>query len=116
MTDRSTWKKRERQIAAFFGGKRTPLSGGNSGGTRGDVIHPSLYVEAKLRKKHSVVSLWDDTAKQAKKEGKIPVICLCEKNRKNFWVLVHSDDLAEVSHVASIAFLSKMRDEDIAGE
>ena len=47
----------------------------------------------KLKKKHSVISLWDETAELAKKEGKTPVIALCEKNRPGFWVMVHSSDL-----------------------
>ena len=32
----------------------------------------------------------------AKKEGKTPVIALCEKGRAGFWVMVHSDDLDKV--------------------
>jgi len=40
-----------------------------------------------------VVSLWDKTNKLAKKEGKTPVIALCEKERPGFWVMVHSSDL-----------------------
>ena len=87
------WKKRERDVAGYFKGMRTPLSGGNGKVTRADVIHDSLFIECKLRAKHAVVSLWDDTAKLAKLEGKIPVIALCEKNRPGFWVMVHSSDL-----------------------
>ena len=29
----------------------------------------------------------------AKKEGKTPVVALCEKGRAGFWIMVHSDDL-----------------------
>ena len=93
MTARRTWKKRESNVADFFQGQRTPLSGGNSKITRSDVIHEDLFIECKLRAKHTVVSLWDDTAKLAKEEGKTPVIALCEKNRPGFWVMVHSSDL-----------------------
>ena len=60
------WKKRERDVAQYFNGKRTPLSGGNGKVTRADVIHDDLFIECKLRAKHTVVSLWDDTAKIAK--------------------------------------------------
>ena len=88
------WKKRERDVAGYFKGMRTPLSGGNGKVTRADVIHDSLFIECKLRAKHAVVSLWDDTAKLAKLEGKTPVIALCEKNRPGFWVMVHSSDLS----------------------
>ena len=95
------WKKRERNVAKYFGGERNALSGGNSKITRADVIHPRLFIECKLRAKHTAVSLWDDTAKLAKNEGKTPVIALCEKNRPGFWIMVHSDDL------------KKIRDEDL---
>ena len=87
------WKKRERDVAGFFDGKRTALSGGNGKITRADVMHDKLFIECKLRAKHTVISLWDDTAKLAKNEDKTPVIALCEKNRPGFWVMVHSSDL-----------------------
>jgi len=96
MTARGTWKRREREIAHFFGGERTPLSGGNSKHTRGDVIHDKLYVEVKYRAKHSAVQLWDDTHKKAIEESKIPVVCLCEKGREGFWILCHSEDFVKI--------------------
>jgi len=96
MTARRTWKQRESDVANFFKGERTPLSGGNSKVTRADVIHDKLFVECKLKKKHTVVTLWDNTAKLAKIEGKIPVVALCEKNRPGFWVMVHSTDLEKI--------------------
>ena len=95
MTNKA-WKQRERDVASFFKGQRNALSGGNSKVTRADVIHKKLFIECKLRAKHSVVSLWDDTAKLAKIEGKIPVVALCEKNRAGFWIMVHSSDLEEL--------------------
>ena len=51
------------------------LSGGNGKVTRADVIHDDLFIECKLRAKHTVVSLWDDTAKLAKTEGKTTSYC-----------------------------------------
>ncbi len=96
MTARGTWKRREREIAHYFGGERTPLSGGNSKHTRGDVIHDKLYIEVKYRAKHSTITLWDDTQGKAKQEEKTPVVCLCEKGREGFWIVVHSDDLAKL--------------------
>ena len=93
------WKKRERDVAGYFKGMRTPLSGGNGKITRADVIHDSLFIECKLRAKHTVVSLWDDTAKLAKLEGKTPVIALCEKNRPGFWVMVHSSYLDQLKKI-----------------
>ena len=96
MTSRRTWKQRESDVAKYFKGERTPLSGGNSKITRADVIHDKLFIECKLKKKHTVVTLWDDTAKLAKIEGKIPVVALCEKNRPGFGVMVHSTDLEKI--------------------
>ena len=96
MTARRTWKQRETDVANFFGGQRTPLSGGNSKITRSDVIHDELYIECKLKKKHSVVSLWDETKKLAKLEGKTPIVALCEKERPGFWIMVHSNDLQKL--------------------
>ena len=93
------WKKRASAVAGYFKGMRTPLSGGNGKVTRADVIHDSLFIECKLRAKHAVVSLWDDTAKLAKLEGKTPVIALCEKNRPGFWVMVHSSDLGSLKKI-----------------
>ena len=98
------WKKRERDVASYFNGMRTSLSGGNSKVTRADVIHDSLFIECKLRAKHTVISLWDDTAKLAKLEGKTPVIALCEKNRPGFWIMVHSSDFDKVNTVEIIPF------------
>ena len=46
-----------------------------------------------LKKKHAVISLWDETKKLADLEKKTPVIALCEKYRKGFWIIIHSDDL-----------------------
>tara|TARA_B100000700_G_scaffold275661_1_gene321654 strand:- start:569 stop:880 length:312 start_codon:yes stop_codon:yes gene_type:complete len=96
VTARRTWKKRESDVASFFKGTRTPLSGGNSKVTRADVIHDQLFIECKLKKKHTVVTLWDSTADLAKTEGKTPVVALCEKNRPGFWLMVHSDDLEKL--------------------
>jgi hypothetical protein len=66
------------------------LSGGNGKVTRADVIHEDLFIECKLRAKHTAISLWDDTAKLAKEEGKTPVIALCEKIDQVFglWFIV----------------------------
>ena len=40
------WKKRERDVAGYFNGLRTPLSGGNGKITRADVIHDNLFIES----------------------------------------------------------------------
>ena len=101
MTARRTWKKRESNVADFFQGRRTPLSGGNSKITRSDVIHEDLFIECKLKKKHTVITLWDATKKLAVKEGKTPVIALCEKERPGFWIMVHSSDLEKLNKIKS---------------
>jgi hypothetical protein len=90
------WKQRERQLARFFGGVRNPLSGGSSRHTKGDIIHPILYAELKCREKHSAVTLWDDTAKKAKKEGRVPVVAMVEKNRPDMWLLIKTTDALTV--------------------
>ena len=89
------WKRMERQVASFFGGKRCPVLGTE---TSADVDHPTLYIECKKRKKHSVITLWDNTKRRAKAEGKdkTPVVCLSENGRPGFWIVVHSDDLIKL--------------------
>ena len=99
------WKNRERLVARFFGGVRNALSGINSKVTHSDVVHDSLFIECKLRAKHTAIKLWDDTKVLADKEKKTPVIALCEKNRPGFWIMVHSDDFEKVSGEIDINYL-----------
>jgi hypothetical protein len=87
------WKAFERRVARFFGTERNALSGGNSKLTRSDSLHPKLFIECKQRKRFAAVRLWDDTKRLAHHENKTPVVCLSEKGRPGFWILVHSDDL-----------------------
>ena len=101
------WKQRERNIAKYFNGTRNALSGGNSKITRADVIHPNLFVECKLRKKHSAIKLWEDTNELAKKENKTTVVALCEANRKGSWLVIHSDDLDKIIDERNIAKSSR---------
>ncbi len=93
-----TWKNIERKIARFFGAERNPLSGGNGGHSRSDSLHERLFIEVKYRVSHSAVTLWRDTAEKAKKEDKIPVVCLSEKGKQGFWVMCHSEDLTAVAN------------------
>ena len=106
------WKNRERLVSKFFGGIRNALSGINSKVTHSDVIHDRLFIECKLRAKHSAVKLWDDTKILADKEKKTPVIALCEKNRPGFWIMVHSDDFEKVSKELSDKKNISKEDED----
>jgi hypothetical protein len=102
MSDK-TWKARERKIAAFFGCKRTPLSGGNSGHTRSDSLHDLLFIEQKHRKRHAVINLWKATKELADNENKIPVVTLSEKGRHGFYIMCHSSDLVAVANQRTIA-------------
>lgn len=95
MADKA-WKAFERRVARFFKTERNALSGGNSKVTRSDTLHPKLFIECKQRQKFAAVSLWDETKQLANKEGKTPVVCLSEKNRSGFWILVHSDDFLKL--------------------
>lgn len=90
---RSTWKAGERRVASIFGSRRNPLSGGNSGVTRSDSRHDTLFIEAKHSKKHAVWTLHDATKVLAKKEKKIPVIALLRLNSPGVIFCVHSDSL-----------------------
>ena len=87
MSDK-TWKAVERRVAKLFGTRRTPLSGGNDSRTRSDSLHPSLFIETKHRKQHSVVSLWYAVAKLAAKEKKLPVVVLAERRRHRLFAVV----------------------------
>lgn len=102
---KKTWKAVERKVASFFGAKRTPLSGGNSGHTRSDTLHDILFVETKYRKVHSAVQLWHKTAKLAAKENKIPVVALVEKGQRGFWLLIHAGDLTAVGNQRLVAMM-----------
>ena len=75
------------------------MSGGNSKHTRSDTLHPKLYVETKSKQKHTVVTLWDDTATKAKKEKKLPVLMLAENGRPGFWIVVQSTDFPKLVEI-----------------
>lgn len=60
-----TWKAAESRIGAWLGAKgigksgRLPLSGGNSGISRADSPHPTIFVESKRdRSYHTVIKQW----------------------------------------------------------
>lgn len=103
----SSWKRMERDVADFFGSTRTPLSGSNSKhDTESDTLHKRLYVEAKRDKKFfgkTFSSLLHSVEKKAKKEKKVPVICLKEHGRQGFYLIVHSKYLIRVAKEATDA-------------
>ena len=116
-THRRTWQKSEGRIAAKFGAKRNVGSGsmGRDDKTSSDSTHDTLYIECKLAKKFAVVTLWDDAAKKAKKEGKTPVVCQSVKCRPGFWVTCHIDDLPTVAAEYAAARYEQIR-QDLPGQ
>ena len=96
MTHRRTWQKLETKTAKLLKGERNPLSGKDSKHTSGDVIHPSLYVECKLKKRIATWSLFREVEEQAKLEGKTPVLILKEKNKKGELAVLRLSDLVEL--------------------
>lgn len=97
-THRNTWKAAERKVAAMFGTLRQRLSGssGRADETAADTKHPRLFIEVKYRESHAVRTLFDATAKLAKKEGKLPLVALVDKRKPGFLLCLHIDDLPGV--------------------
>lgn len=89
----NSWKQVERRVAADFDTRRTPLSGINSGHTSADTLHERLFIEVKQRKKHTLWTLFDSVKSLAKRENKIPVIAISEKNRPGYLICIHIRDL-----------------------
>lgn len=101
-TSKSAWKSFERVVAGFFGTKRVPLSGSNSGhGTNSDSLHDRLYIECKLRGKFSLWQLFDDTEKKAKHENKIPIVAIKQKGGRGYLVIVRPEDLEDIVKIRS---------------
>lgn len=107
------WKSRERKVAKSFGALRNIGSGsmGRPDKSCSDSTHETLFLEVKLRAKHTAVQLYDKTAKLAKKEKKIPVVVLAEKGRPGTWLVLRQKDLP---HVA--AEYAKARLEELKGD
>ena len=99
-THRSTWKHLERQVAKFFGSVRNALSGRNSKVSASDSIHPTLFIECKLREKMPVWDLWEQSQEFGNKEGKTAVVALKKKGKKGFLLVIHCEDLAKVCEEA----------------
>lgn len=101
-----SWKAAESRIGVWYGAKgiknsgRQPLSGGNSGVTRGDAPHDTIFIESKRDKKyHSAIKLWRDY----KVKNELHVVSLPLVNDKkviskfsDIWC-VYSKDLFTVS-------------------
>jgi len=99
-TARGTWKAFERKVANLLGGTRTPLSGGNSKHTRGDVIHKKWYVECKLSGKTGLMlkqwdKEWIEARKHALEEDKTPMFVFQPKGSKEPMVVMRFKDFVE---------------------
>lgn len=85
MSRHPAWKKVEERVAAFIDTRRTPLSGGNSGHTRSDTLHPDIYAEIKHgagcpRSWSGVLDLFESTEELAAAEHKVALLVL-HRNR-----------------------------------
>lgn len=99
-TSKSTWKHFERVVATFFGTRRVPLSGSNSGhNTNSDSMHPRIYIECKVREKFSLWGLFKDTAEKAKVEKKVPVVAIKQKGEQGYLLLVRPEDLERLVEI-----------------
>jgi hypothetical protein len=111
-TSRRTWQRSEGRAAALFGCRRQVGSGsaGRDDLTASDSTHPTLFVESKLRDRHTTRTLHDATRKKAKKEHKIPVLALFDKQRHGCLIVVHSNDLMTVVAEYAAALSDEERD------
>ena len=99
-TSSSAWKSFERTVATFFGTKRVPLSGSNSGhGTNSDSLHDKLYIECKLRGKISLWRLFEDTERKAKQENKIPVVAIKQKGSRGYLLVMRPLDIKKIAEI-----------------
>ena len=101
-TSSSNWKSFERVVASYFGTRRVPLSGSNSGhGTNSDSLHPKLYIECKVRSKIALWLLFIDTENKAKVEGKIPIVAVKQKGEKGYLLVLRPNDLEKINEIRS---------------
>ena len=97
-THRRTWQQAEGRAAAFFGVRRQICSGssGREDLTDSDSTHPTLFIESKLRDRHTTRTLHDATKKRAAKERKTPVLAIFDKNRPGCLLCIYSEDFMTV--------------------
>ena len=87
---RNRSKTDERRLGKYFGVGRTPLSGGNSGHTRSDTLHPRLYLEAKGSEDMRLFSLFNKCREQTKT---CPMLVLSEDQFGPVLLCINSMDL-----------------------
>lgn len=101
-TSKECWKSFERTVASYFGTKRVPLSGSNSGhGTNSDSLHDKLYIECKVRGKISLWQLFIDTENKAKVEKKLPVVAIKQKGQKGYLLVIRPEHLEKIAKIHS---------------
>lgn len=107
-TSKSSWKQLERVVAEFFGTRRVPLSGSNSGhGTNSDSLHEKLYIECKLRGKISLWALFEDTERKAKQENKIPIVAIKQKGSRGYLLVMRPLDVKKIAEIQQKSSLKK---------
>jgi hypothetical protein len=107
----SSWKAAESRIGVWYGAKgikksgRQALSGGNSGQTRGDSPHRTVFIESKRDKSyHSVIKLWREYKAKEKCCKKSPFIVTMPvvvdgkvvKPSSDIW-LIHKDHFEQIA-------------------
>jgi len=110
------WKKVEADVAAFFGTKRVPLSGSNSGhDTQSDSRSPHFYIETKYRDKHAAVELWKEQLPKAQEEGKPLIVALAQRRQHRqkgcpqFLVLIDPGDIKTIAALLPKARMEQCR-------
>lgn len=116
MSRRPAWKNRETKEARQLGAERNIGSGslGRADRSCSDSTHKQWFLEVKLRARHSAVTLWRNTAKLAKKEGKTPVVALCETGMPGTWYVVHKDHVEALA--AEIRSVRESKKEPLPGQ
>jgi hypothetical protein len=112
-THKTTWKRFERVVALFFGAKRVPLSGSNSGhGTNSDSLHPLIYVESKYRKgAFGIYDLFRDTEQKALHENKIPVVAIKQKGDMGYLLVLRPEDLHLLDEIKKLSSQAESLDD-----
>lgn len=105
-TSKSCWKNAERRVAKIVGGQRVPMSGAIKVLERGDVWHKEIFIEVKLRAKHSFHRWMEKTIEQAShtKPSKIPTLWTIEKGHhdKDYMITLRKEDFERLCREAGI--------------
>ena len=88
---RDRGKALEYRCARYWGGRRTPLSGSNSGHTGADIIHARLYVECKHAQTYATLWRWYDKAASASSWRGFVVVHDLAREQPTF-IVCHSRD------------------------